>query len=385
MKKHLLMIIVLFLITGCSKDIKTEVYSNIEQNNDEFISINYPETNIRKLNNFIKKDINKTKEVFNKIDNKEKELNIDYTYNVVNNNYINITLREYISYNDYQKETIDTYVFDKSKNRLLEVSDLIDSSFKYKNEISEKFIFNEDYITFFFIQNNKIVEKKLELSNEDSKIKIQKKEENTTINYQAVDKTIDSNKPIIALTFDDGPSKYTKPIIDLLKQYNCNATFFVLGNKVKIYKETIIESINLGNEIGNHSYNHKWLSRLKVEELKEQINKTQNILKEEVNYTPILLRPTYGSVNKKIRNNTNLEIVLWNVDTLDWKIKSSKKIVERALSQIKDRSIILMHDTHERTYEALKIMIPKLIDEGYQFVTISELKKINKLSNMEDR
>jgi peptidoglycan/xylan/chitin deacetylase (PgdA/CDA1 family) len=229
------------------------------------------------------------------------------------------------------------------------------------------------------------VEKKLELSNEDSKIKIQKKEENTTINYQAVDKTIDSNKPIIALTFDDGPSKYTKPIIDLLKQYNSNATFFVLGNKVKIYKETIIESINLGNEIGNHSYNHKWLSRLKVEELKEQINKTQNILKEEVNYTPILLRPTYGSVNKKIRNNTNLEIVLWNVDTLDWKIKSSKKIVERALSQIKDRSIILMHDTHERTYEALKIMIPKLIDEGYQFVTISELKKINKLSNMEDR
>ena len=171
----------------------------------------------------------------------------------------------------------------------------------------------------------------------------------------------------------------------MLKQYNCNATFFVLGNKVKIYKETIIESINLGNEIGNHSYNHKWLSRLKVEELKEQINKTQNILKEEVNYTPILLRPTYGSVNKKIRNNTNLEIVLWNVDTLDWKIKGSKKIVERALSQIKDRSIILMHDTHERTYEALKTMIPKLIDEGYQFVTISELKKINKLSNMEDR
>ena len=92
MKKHLLMIIVLFLITGCSKDIKTEVYSNIEQNNDEFISINYPETNIRKLNNFIKKDINKTKEAFNKIDNKEKELNIDYTYNVVNNNYININI-----------------------------------------------------------------------------------------------------------------------------------------------------------------------------------------------------------------------------------------------------------------------------------------------------
>ncbi len=374
--------IFIFLITGCTNDIKMEIYSDIKQNDNKFISINYPETNIKKLNKYIKKDINEAVKTFNKLDNEEKELNIDYTYNVVNDNYINVSLKKYISYNNYQNESIDTYVFDKKSNKLLSINDIIYDSSKYQNKLTDKFVFDEEYITFFSIHNNKIIEDKVKLDSENAKITIEKKEETNLINYETVNKTIDSNKPIIALTFDDGPSKYTKQIIDLLKKYNCNATFFVLGNKVKIYKDTIKESISNGNEIGNHSYNHKWLSRLKIEDIKEQINKTQDILKEEVNYTPILLRPTYGSVNKKIRNNTNLEIVLWNVDTLDWKIKSSKKIADRSLSQIKDRSIILMHDTHERTYEALKIMIPKLIDEGYQFVTISELNKINKISDI---
>ena len=382
MKKILLLMIFIFLITGCTNDIKMEIYSDIKQNNNKFISINYPKTNIRRLNKYIKKDINKAVKTFNKLDNEEKELNIDYTYNVVNDNYINVSLKKYISYNNYQNENIDTYVFDKKSNSLLSINDIIYDSSKYQNKLTDKFVFDEEYITFFSIHNNKIMEDKVKLNSENAKIAIQKKEETNFINYETVNKTIDPNKPIIALTFDDGPSKYTKQIVDLLKKYNCNATFFVLGNKVKIYKDTIKESISNGNEIGNHSYNHKWLSRLKVEDIKEQINKTQDILKKEVNYTPILLRPTYGSVNKKIRNNTNLEIVLWNVDTLDWKIKSSKKIADRSLLQIKDRSIILMHDTHERTYEALKIMIPKLIAEGYQFVTISEINKINKISDI---
>ena len=382
MKKYLLMIIVLFLITGCTNDIKMEIYSDIKQIDNSFVSINYPKTNIKKINKYIKKDVDEIMKVFNELDSEGKELNIDYTYNVVNNNYINISLKKYISYNNYQTEYVSTYVFDKESNKLLNIDDIIYDSNKYQEKLTDKFIFDEEYITFFSIHHNKIKEDKIKLDTNNTKISIEKKEETNFVTYETVNKTIDSNKPIIALTFDDGPSKYTNQIIDLLKEYNCNATFFVLGNKVKIYKDTIKESINNGNEIGNHSYNHKWLSRLKIEDIKEQINKTQDILKEEVNYTPILLRPTYGSVNKKIKNNTNLEIVLWNIDTLDWKIKSSKKIAERSLSQIKDRSIILMHDTYKRTYEALKIMIPKLIDDGYQCVTISELNKINKISDI---
>ncbi len=381
MKKYLPLIIVfIFLtLTGCTNNSEIEIFSNISQNNSEFISINYPKTGIKKLDKNIEQNVNKTINTFYSINSEEKELNIDYTYNVINENYINISLINYISYNNYQKEDIYTYVFNKNKNQLMNVSDIINISDELQETITNKFIFDEEYITFFSIKNNEIVENKIKLDSNNLKININKNKDTKKETYEIVHNVIDTNKPIIALTFDDGPSKYTKDIIELLKEYDCNATFFVLGNKVSIYKDTLKYAITLGNEIGNHTYNHKWLSRLDTNNIKEQINKTQNIIKEELNYTPVLLRPTYGSVNKKIRNNTNLEIVLWNVDTLDWKINNSKKIAERALNKIKDGSIILMHDTHKRTYEALKIMIPKLIEDGYQFVTVSELNKIKEL------
>lgn len=383
MKKYLLLLIVLIL-TGCTNNSELEIVSDISQTNSEFISINYPKTGIKKLDNHIKKRIDETINTFYNINNEEKELNIDYTYNVINENYINISLINYLSYDNHQKEDIDTFVFDKSNNKLLKISDILNISDELKKEITDQFIFDETHITFFSIQNNKVTEKKIKLDNTNSKISINKKAVEQSTIYEMVNKVIDTTKPVIALTFDDGPSKYTKDIVELLKNYDCNATFFVLGNKVSIYKDTLKNSITLGNEIGNHTYNHKWLSRLGIDDIKQQIDKTQNIIKEELNYTPVLLRPTYGSLNKKIRNNTDLEIVLWNVDTLDWKIKSSKKIAERALTKIKDGSIILMHDTHERTYEALKIMIPKLLEDGYQFVTVSELNKIRELKKYQD-
>ena len=97
----------------------------------------------------------------------------------------------------------------------------------------------------------------------------------------------------------------TKDIIKTLKEYDCNATFFVLGNKVEAYQDIIKESIKNGNEIGNHSYNHKWLSRLSVPQLTSQIEETEKIMKDKLNYKAVYLRPTYGSVTNRIRNNTN--------------------------------------------------------------------------------
>ena len=190
---------------------------------------------------------------------------------------------------------------------------------------------------------------------------------------------IDPKLPVVALTFDDGPSRYTKDIIDTLKSNNVNATFFVLGNKIEIYKDIISESIKNGNEIGNHSYNHKWLSKLSTNELLDQINKTQDILKETVNYTPTCFRPTYGSVNNRIRKSINLSITLWTIDTKDWKINSVDRIVERAIKDIEDGDIILMHDIFQRSSEALKKIIPRLKEQGYQFVTISELEEVKLL------
>ena len=150
------------------------------------------------------------------------------------------------------------------------------------NELKVYFITNKIYsVTIPLTELDLTI--KWNLSNE------KKKEENTKI----VSNIIDPSKKIVAITFDDGPSQYTKDIIKTLKEYDCNATFFVLGNKVEAYQDIIKESIKNGNEIGNHSYNHKWLSRLSKEEIINQIEKTQNILKETVNYTPTHLRPTY--------------------------------------------------------------------------------------------
>ena len=100
-----------------------------------------------------------------------------------------------------------------------------------------------------------------------------------------------------------------------------------------------------------------------------------------MNYTPKLFRPTYGSVNKNIKENIKLDIILWNVDTLDWKYKNGKKIAENTLKKIKDGDIILMHDTYEYSYNTLKIILPKLKEENYQLVTVSELKKIQEIRN----
>ena len=168
------------------------------------------------------------------------------------------------------------------------------------------------------------------------------------VNTNNFSKVIDPSKPVIALTFDDGPSKYTDDILSLLKENNAYATFFVVGNKVETYSSTINTMIKNGNEIGNHSYSHKWLSRLSTNSIKEEIELTQNVLKNIAGYTPTLIRPTYGAVNKKLRNSTNLKVIIWDVDTKDWKIKSEEKIAERALNSIEDGDIVLMHDIYER-------------------------------------
>ncbi len=191
---------------------------------------------------------------------------------------------------------------------------------------------------------------------------------------------IDPKEKVIAITFDDGPSTYTNDIIEYLNKENARATFFILGNKVSIYKDTINKALKYGNEIGNHSYNHKWLTKLSIEEMLLQIEKkTQAIIEENTGYTPVSFRPTYGSINNTMRKNVNLNIVLWTVDTMDWKYKSVDKIVSRATSKVKDGDIILMHDTHERTYNALLKIVPELKHQGFTFVTISELKEIELL------
>ena len=425
MRKIMIILITLFLsisiIFSIINDykIKNEVNTIILKENNMTIGINYPTTNIKKLDLEIKKQVDSIYDDFIKeygLDNNNSELNIDYSYNITNERYINIVLEKYISNSNKLISKLYTYVFDVKQNRFLTLKDLINekdlkyiSSYvqkellsKYKDSIGinelnnilnpdyknyNLFTFNDQklYLYFDFTSFKDIVDVEIPLENINLKIPIEMGTtvQNTVKVKKVKNKVIDPNKKMIALTFDDGPSKYTDKIIDLLNKYDASGTFFVLGNKVEMYKETLIKMVEQGSEIGNHSYNHKWLIKLNKNDFINQVNQTQSILKSTIGYTPTLLRPTYGSVNDEIKNNTTLDIVLWNIDTLDWKLKNYKDIANRVIGKVDDGDIVLMHDIHEKTLKALEIILPKLKEEGYQFVTVSELKKAQELREYE--
>ena len=189
----------------------------------------------------------------------------------------------------------------------------------------------------------------------------------------------DINKNVVALSFDDGPSKYTKEIVEILDKYNYNATFFVLGNKINYYKDELLYAYEKGNEIGNHTFSHPWLTHLEDEKTQNEINSTNEMIINIIGVKPKLFRPSYGDINKNLKENINMKIVMWTNDSNDWKYKNAKKIAANVIRNIKDEDIILMHDTYKRTYEALKIILPKLKKMNYEVVTISELHEIKKI------
>ena len=188
---------------------------------------------------------------------------------------------------------------------------------------------------------------------------------------------------LIALTFDDGPHpQYTEEILDILKEYDAKATFFVLGKFAELYPEIIKRQSREGHEIGNHTYSHIDIKKSTKDKLLDEYEKTQNIIAKLTDNKPKLFRPPYGSFN----NNTidivemdNSIIVLWSShqDSKDWSNPDVKKIVNSTLSNVKNGDIILFHDyvyyEKSNTVEALKEILPELKNRGYKFVTISEL------------
>jgi len=188
-------------------------------------------------------------------------------------------------------------------------------------------------------------------------------------------RVIDPNKPMVALTFDDGPSKHTAEILKVLKENNSVATFFVLGSEVNKYKDVLNQVIAEGNEIGNHSYNHKNLKTITDEEVYKQVQGTDDLVYIASGYTPKVMRPPYGISDAELNKKINKPIVKWSIDTLDWKSRNTDKVVAAVLNDVKDGDIVLMHDLYDSTAQAAKIIIPKLVEQGYQLVTVSEMSE----------
>lgn len=187
---------------------------------------------------------------------------------------------------------------------------------------------------------------------------------------------IDPDKPMVALTFDDGPSLVTPKILKTLEKYTAKATFFMVGNRVGSYPQIVSQVHAQGSEIMGHTWSHKELTRLSKEAIQKEIADTNQAIYNAAGVSPLFVRPPYGAVNNTVREATQemgIIMVNWSVDPEDWKTKNSNAIYNHIMSKVTDGSIILCHDLYETTNAAMERVIPDLIARGYQLVTVSDL------------
>ena len=182
------------------------------------------------------------------------------------------------------------------------------------------------------------------------------------------------NQKVVALTFDDGPNPATtNQALDTLSKYGIKATFFVLGKNVSGNEEILKRMKSDGHVIGNHSWSHPVLSKLSLDEAKKQITDTEDALTKVLGSSSKLMRPPYGAITDDIRNSLDLSFIMWDVDSLDWKSKNEASILTEIQRQVRNGSIILMHDIHAETVNALPKIIDYLKEQGYHFVTVPEM------------
>lgn len=180
--------------------------------------------------------------------------------------------------------------------------------------------------------------------------------------------------PEVALTFDDGPSpKYTPLLLDGLKERNVRATFFLLGQNVKENQELVQRMQAEGHLLGNHTYNHVQLNKIPETTARQEILKTNNEIYEATGKYPEYMRPPYGAWKKNMELCVEMLPVFWDIDTLDWKSQNVDAILKAAGEEPEDGSIILMHDEYQTSVEAALLIIDRLKEKGYEFVTVDEL------------
>lgn len=414
-----------------------EIESIIEYGDKGLIGAHYPvfdksnidQTNRELVNKYIEEF--KTEVKNNSSDDKEGkyELNIDYESYSAPNNIVSISfnITENSSYMAHPDAKMETKIYDLTNDKEVRLDSIMDGEYlKYISQISEEhfradetykdsidsslfeegiypsaenysnFILKEKMIVFTFDKYqifsgnfgmpsieipysdlNDYIKPNLQqvFTSEEDPIQVDiDLEEEVVADISLPNRVLDPEKPMIALTFDDGPNKKTTiPILDTLKEYDSVATFFILGNRVSSNVDILERMLEEGSEIGNHSFSHKELTKLGPDQVREQIVNTQNAVINSTGIQPKLMRPTYGSYDDNLKSIVDMPLILWSIDTLDWKSRDAKKVTDHVLANVKDGDIILMHDIYDSTAAAVEAMLPELIDRGYQLVTVSEL------------
>ena len=345
--------------------------------------------------------------IFYHVSNKKVSTNIDIDYPVFKNNK-DVVIKRYLKdvntknitnikyeigksndyttilfkfYNKDNLENVETLIFNKNKRislqELFDIDKLKSTIESYENnkekltDANINILFNDKSTTFYIKENENI--KNLEIVNneltEAAKISL-----NLDESYHK-EHTIQKEAKLVAFTFDDGPSKYTLDIANILEEYNASATFFEVGYNIKAHPEITKELSERGFEIANHTTDHSKLTKLTEAKYLSKINDNNAIFKELTGKDMPYLRPPYGSYNDKIKAKAGVPIVTWSLDTRDWESRNKDKVIEMVMNNIKEGDIILFHDLYESTRDAVKELMPLLKEQGYQAVSVGELFK----------
>lgn len=188
---------------------------------------------------------------------------------------------------------------------------------------------------------------------------------------------IDPNRPMVALTYDDGPSPTVTPrILKCLQDNGGRATFFMVGQKVIKSPDVLKQMVAQGCEVANHTFDHTLMTKVSPTDLANQLVATNQAVSDACGISPVLMRPCGGAktdAGMNIAGAISMPAILWSVDTLDWKTRDAAQTIQTVLDKVKDGDIILMHDLYDATGDASETIIPELVKRGFQLVTVSEL------------
>ena len=199
------------------------------------------------------------------------------------------------------------------------------------------------------------------------------------ISYSQVNIT----QPVLAMTFDDGPHPSLTPkLLDILKERNIKCTFFVIGKNAKMYPKIIQRMIAEGHEVANHTWTHCSLTSRSDAQIRSELQQSEDALVAAANYRPHLIRPPYGAINTRIKqfmfSEFGYSTIMWSVDPQDWRRPGVSVVTSRLVNGARPGSIMLAHDIHPPTIQAMPSMFDQLLAKGYQFVTVSQLMNMEK-------
>lgn len=384
---------------------ETKLAGSMEHDKDEvedqyFLSVYYPKFDIPVLD----KQINefKEKELLTNLKHEGMQyISVDYDSEQIFDRFTSVTFHQVVKdQNDKvvaQKDT--SFNYDKKTDKILGVKDVLRRD--YLNVLSDKakankldvksltsnqlsnFIIGKNAVTFYI---NDRVEQKMSLNYKDNQAYIKLADKNIPSLYQGDVATpkaqpdVDPKKPMVAITFDDGPHyENTEEIMKTFEKYHGRATFFMLGKNVEINADIVKDMYQRGFELANHSWDHADLRTLDKKGVLSEIYDTQDAIYKLTGNEPTYFRPPYGALNETVLNANQMGYAFWDVDSEDWKLKEAGAIKNSVVKSTKaGNMVVLLHDIHSFSKDSIEGILSSLSKDGYQFVTYSTLMKYEK-------